>query len=97
MENTEIKNEVVLESAARIMKLDGSNSHFFTKNGFLALTTHADGEEQTYDRVFLHRDFPHELLWEYISVVGEESKELGLIYSIDDFDADTVALLKTEI
>lgn len=97
MENTEIKNEVVLESAARIIRLNKENSSFFIKNGFLAMTTNAEGEEKSYDRVFLHRDFPHELLWEYISVIGEEGKEIGLIYSIKDFDDQTVEMLKTEI
>ena len=53
--------------------------------------------EQTYDRVFLHRDFPFELLWSYISVLGEDNKERGLIYDIADFDETTTQLLKTEL
>ena len=67
------------------------------KNKFLSLITTEDGEEKCYDRVFLHRAFPHELLWEYIAVIGEDNKEVGLIYNIEDFDKDTVDLLKTEI
>jgi hypothetical protein len=97
MENKETKNEVMLESASKILKIDQDNSKFFLKNGFLALTLCVGGEEKNYDRAFLHRDFPHELLWEYISVMGDDGKEIGLIYSIDDFDADTTQLLKTEI
>ena len=97
MENTELKNEVMLESAARIIKLEESNACFFVKNGFLALKAYIDGEEKTFDRVFLHRDFPHELLWEYISVIGDEGKEVGLIYNVEDFNPDTVDLLKKEI
>ena len=98
MENTEKKNEVLLEKAARIIKLDSANARFSTKNGFLTLNlVEEDGSEKEHDRVFLHRAFPHELLWEYISVIGNESAEIGLIYNIEDFDKDTVALLKTEI
>lgn len=94
MEN---KNEIMLEKAAQIIRLDKSNSRFEVKNRFLSLITKEDGEEKRYDRVFLHRTFPHELLWEYISVMGEENKEIGLIYNIEDFDEDTVALLRGEI
>jgi hypothetical protein len=97
MEHIETKNEVMLEKAARIIKLDGTNARFSMKNRFLSLVTTEDGEEKTYDRVSLHRAFPHELLWEYISVTGEDNKEIGLIYKIEDFDSDTVALIKTEI
>jgi hypothetical protein len=97
MENTEIKNEIMLEDAAQIIKLDGSNASFEMKNGFLTMTLKKDGEEKHYDRVFLHRAFPHELLWEYISVTGEETREIGLIYSIKDFDSEAEAILKTEI
>ena len=97
MGNTEIKNEILLEDAARIIKLDGNNASFKMKNGFLTLTVSDNGGEKTYDRIFLHRAFPHELLWEYISVVGEESREIGLIYNIKDFDDETFGLLKTEI
>ena len=83
MENNEIKNDIMLEDAARIIKLDSDNASFEMKNGFLTLTVSSSGEEKRYDRVFLHRAFPHELLWEYISVLGEESREIGLIYNID--------------
>ena len=90
-------NEITLQKAAQIRRLDSSNTKFFMKNGFLAMTV-TDGEgEQTFDRVFLHRDFPFELLWSYVSVMGEDSKEVGLIYEITDFDEETAALLKTEL
>ena len=97
MKNTENKNEIMLEDAARIIRLDGSNSSFEMKNGFLTLTLNKDGEEKRFDRVFLHRAFPHELLWEYISVTGEENREIGLIYNVKDFDCDAEKILRTEI
>ena len=90
-------NEIMLEDAARIIKLDASNASFEMKNGFLTLTLIENGEEKHYDRVFLHRAFPHELLWEYISVTGEENREIGLIYNLEDFDEDGKMILQTEI
>ena len=97
MENVENKNEVMIEDAARIIRLDSSNAKFGMKNGFLTLSVSLDGEEKSYDRVSLHRAFPHELLWEYISVTVEDRRELGLIYNIEDFDEETEKLLRTEI
>ena len=97
IEKTENKSEIMLEDAARIIKLDGSNASFEMKNGFLTLVVKIGEENKKFDRVFLHRAFPHELLWEYISVMGEEGKEIGLIYNVEDFDTETVCVLKTEI
>ena len=97
MEQIENKNEIMLEDAARILKLDASNSSFSMKNGFLAVTVKVDDEEKSHDRVFLHRAFPHELLWKYIAVLGEENREIGLIYNVEDFGEEDKALLVTEI
>ena len=97
MEATDNKNELMLESAARIIRLDSTNTSFEMKNKFLSMTTTESGEEKVYDRVFLHRAFPHELLWEYISVTGSDNKEIGLIYSIEDFNEEISSVLKTEI
>lgn len=90
-------NEITLQKAAQIQRLEPANTRFFMKNGFLAMTYTDENGEKTHDRVFLHRDFPFELLWSYISVMGEDSKEVGLIYEITDFDEETAALLKTEL
>ena len=93
----EQKNEIMLEKSARILRLDGTNASFETKNGFLCLHVCNDGTEEVSDRIFLYRAFPHEFLYEYISVVGEDDKEIGLIYNIEDFDTDTASLLRREI
>lgn len=99
MENIETnnKNEIMLEEAAKIIRLDKNNARFEMKNGFLSLNVKNDEGERSYGRVFLHRAFPHELLWEYISVTDEDSKELGLIYNIDEFDSEDKALIVREI
>ena len=92
-----MENEIMNEKSARIVRLDKNNSGFEEKNGFLALIVTENGEEKRYDRVFLHRAFPYELPFEYISVLGEEKKEIGIIYNINDFDSDAVSLIKKEI
>lgn len=84
------------DSAASIKKINKDNAEFFTKNGFLALNF-KDEELKTYDRVFLHRIFPFELFWEYISVLDSEQNEIGVIYSVEDFPEEIKALLKNEL
>jgi hypothetical protein len=91
------ENDIMLEKAAQIQRLEPSNTKFSMKNGFLSMTFTEDGEERTFERIFLHRAFPHELLWTYISVLGDNNKEIGLIYDIADFDEETTRLLKTEL
>ena len=92
-----MNNEIMQEKSAQILRLDLSNAKFEEKNGFLALILTSDGEEQRHDRIFLHRIFPHELAFQYISVLNEDKKEIGIIYDVSDFDETAQALLRTEI
>jgi len=91
------ENNVLKERSARILKLDGTNARFGTRNGFLCLELTVDGNTESYDRVFLHRAFPYELADEYVSVQAEENVEVGIIYNVAEFDGDTVALLRREL
>ena len=91
------ENDIMLEKAAQIRRLEPSNTRFFMKNGFLSMTVTDEDGELPHDRIFLHRAFPHELLWQYISVLGENNKEVGLIYDIEDFEEATTGLLRTEL
>ena len=90
-------SEIIKDSAAEMIRIDSSNASFSMKNGFLTLTLDKDGEKVEYNRVFLHRDFPFEKLWEYISVLDADSKEIGIIINIADFNEETSALLRTEL
>lgn len=92
-----MENEIMNQKSAGIVRLEKSNSRFEEKNGFLSMTFLENGEEKRYDRIFLHRAFPHELPYKYISVLEEEKTEIGIIYDVEDFDAETVFLLKREI
>ena len=91
------ENKIVNEQSAHILKLDGQNASFKEKNGFLALVLKVDGEEKEYGRIFLHRAFPFELGFNFISVLDDEKNEIGMIYDIADFDDAAKALLVKEI
>ena len=88
-----MSNQIINEAATTIIKLDKHNSDFGTKNGFITLTK---GEEN-YDRVFLHRTFPFDKPWEYISVIDSDNKEIGIIYDIADYEKETEELLRCEL
>jgi len=72
--------------------LSPENATFSTRNGLLYATV--GGEEK---RVTLFRQFPFDLLWEYISVLDEESREVGIIRNISLFDDRTRSLLEKEL
>jgi len=91
------ENDIMLEKAAMVYRLEPSNAKFFIKNGFLSMTVKDGEEEKTYERVFLHRAFPFEYLWKYISVLGDDNKEKGLINDIEDFPPEASELLRTEL
>lgn len=87
-----------VDTSTEVKKLDKSNARFSMKNGFLSLIkTEESGEEKVYDRVFLHRDFPFELLWQYISVLDADQIEIGIIFDISHFDGDEKDLLVKEL
>ncbi len=93
MENNKIMNE----QSAHILRLDRQNASFCEKNGFLSLVLDNNGEKKQYDRIFLHRAFPHELMFRFISVLDDEKNEIGIIYDISDFDDYSSELIKGEI
>ena len=87
-----------MDTSTEVKKIDATNATFCTKNGFLSMTKKEEnGEEKVYNRVLLHRAFPFELLWEYISVLDTDQIEAGIIFDLDSFDEDTKALLKNEL
>ena len=87
-----------MDMSTEVKKIDKSNATFCMKNGFLSMTKKEEnGEEKVYDRVFLHRAFPFELLWEYISVLDTDQIEAGIIFNIEDFDEEAKKLLTEEL
>ena len=74
--------------------ITAENATFMMKGGFLYMSAPKDKEPQ---RVLLHRNFPFEFLWEYISVLNLDNMELATIRNLNDFDEKTRELLETEL
>ncbi len=70
------------------------NATFMMKGGFLYMSAPKDKEPQ---RVMLHRNFPFEFLWEYISVLNIDNMELATIRNVEDFDGEEKELLVREL
>lgn len=83
----ENKNET-LQTITETKYFTKEDGRFMDAGGFLTL----EGS-----RVFLHRCFPFEEPWRYISVLDKDKKELGLITDIAIFDEDVQAVLKKEL
>ena len=72
--------------------LTPENARFLYQNNFLYIEH--DGKTQ---RVFLCRQFPFELEWEFISVMNAEQQEIGIVKSVDLFDGEQKQLLVEEL
>ena len=93
----DINKDSRLIEAAGIVYLTEENCKF-TKNGdFLGLDYDKGGETVKYERVNLHRMFPFNIPFKYISVLNTDSEEIGIISSLTDFGSETEALLKKEL
>lgn len=92
-----IEKNILNDSAADIIRLTKENICFETKNGFLSAKVNLCGEEKEYDRIFLHRAFPFQLNWEYVSVLDTEQNEIGIVVSLTDFDEEMQQLMITEL
>ena len=92
----DINRENELLEAAGIVYLTKDNCSFEKNGDFLSLTICSD-EEKKYSRVNLHRMFPFDMPYKYISVLDMESVEIGIIAYTDIFDRDISELIKAEI
>lgn len=99
----QIKNEkTALRDVVAVTYITKDNAKFEKDNDFVKMTLTAPNDEgvtetKTYDRIFLHRAFPFDQPYSYISVLDADSKELGIIAEIDSLDADSAALLRAEL
>ena len=84
--NTESATE--LRDVVKIVRLDeeaaAGNAVFYKNSDFLALRAkieneNGEREEKTWDRVFLHRAFPFDDPYRYISVLDKDQNEIGII------------------
>ncbi len=72
--------------------LTPENAEFYLKNGFLYIKS-AEKDQ----RAFLCRQFPFEMLWEFISVLDDAQQEIGIIRRVADFAGEQEELLRTEL
>ena len=86
------KKERTLADLSVTNWLTPKNASFFVKNGFLYVKL---GEKE--ERAFLYRQFPFEVEWEFISVMDGDKQEIGILRELEQFDADTKALLIKEL
>ena len=91
MSKKELRDVVKLEYATP------ENAVFEEKRGFISLTFRpADGEEKTYERVKLQRNFPNSTPDEYLSVLDDEDNEICLVRNVSDLGEETAELLRRE-
>lgn len=94
--------KTALREVVAVTYITRENSKFEICNDFIKLTLTLPNEEgvleiKNYDRIFLHRAFPFDYPYSYISVLDIESQEIGLIAEIDAFDSETTAMLRAEL
>lgn len=77
-----------------VPEITEENAYFEMRGGFLYMKYPKEAEPV---RAILHRDFPFEFLWEYISVLDIDGYELATIRRIDDFDGEERELLVREL
>ena len=95
-------NKSALSEIVDIIYISAENSLFEMKNNFLTLKIRVPDEakgteEKEYDRVFLHRAFPFEDKFRYISVNDKDGKEIALIKSLDDIKEDQRKYITDEL
>ena len=76
------------------VQISKENASFSMKNGFLFMACPKDAEPR---RVLLHRDFPFDHPWSYISVLSTENMELAFLQSVDLFDGEEKELIVREL
>ena len=95
-------SKYTLADAAGIIYLDSTNAKIFKDGDFIGADITApdeNGEMKTtsHKRVWLHRSFPFDMPFEYISVQNKDQEELGLIRNISVFSDEEQALLVGEL
>ena len=91
-ENGAEKKTRTLAELSVTVWLTPENASFSFQNNFLYIKY---GEIET--RAFLCRQFPFELQWEFLSVMNEDSEEIGIIRDVSLFEGEVGAMLKNEL
>lgn len=91
-----------LKAVVAVKYITRENAVFELVNDFVTMTVSLpddDGNiiEKKYDRIFLHRAFPFDFPYSYISVLDMDSAEIGLIEDVDALGEENARLIKAEI
>ncbi len=96
-----------LKDVVSITYITKENSIFKKEGDFLSLKVTLPegigfdggptGGEKYFSRIYLHRSFPYEHHYSFISVLDHDNVEIGLISDISDFDDDVADLLRREL
>jgi len=94
--------KTALRDIVAVLYITKDNAKFEKENDFVKMTLtspNAEGtvETKTYDRIFLHRAFPFDYPYAYISVLDADSKELGLIADVNELDTEAAEMLCAEL
>ncbi len=94
--------KAALSDVVAVTYITKDNAKFEKVNDFIQMTLTVPNEEgvleaKTYDRIFLHRAFPFDYPYAYISVLDADSKELGLIADVDELGKDAADMLRAEL
>lgn len=89
----------VMSNIADIVYLTTDNAEFYLNNDFVGLrfSDKVSGEKKEYARVNLHRAFPFEQPYNYISVLDMEMREIGIIGDVMTFPEDIANILVNEL
>ena len=100
----ENKNQIkkALNEIVAIVYITQENAVFERKSDFLTLTLTAPNEEgvvetKTYERIFLHRAFPFDNPFSYISVLDKDNKEIGMISDLSVLKEEDAEAIKSEL
>ena len=94
--------KTALREVIAVRYITKDNAEFEKSGDFIRMKVRLpddDGneEEKTYDRIFLHRAFPFDYPYSYISVLDADAKEIGIIQDIDALGEETAAMLRAEL
>jgi len=94
--------KTALRDIVAVLYITKDNAKFEKENDFVKMTLTAPDAEgtvetKTYDRIFLHRAFPFDYPYAYISVLDADSKELGLIADVNELDTEAAEMLRAEL
>ena len=94
--------KTALREVVTVRYITKDNAEFEKRGDFIRMKVRLPDdegreEEKTFDRIFLHRAFPFDYPYAYISVLDEDSKEIGIIQEIDGLDGDAAQMLREEL